>query len=379
MNIEKKKKLIIIMILLMATAIVGVIVGILFNITKETSSNVAKHNETENQQVEPIVVPETTDEETDEPQETEENVPEEPEEEPKETDDIPYYIKVNNKANVVTIYKKDANGNYTIPYKAMICSIGKATPEAGNIYTIPGGTWDRWTWGQMVGGVWAQYYTRIKGSILFHSVPYTAKDKSTLEYWEYDKLGTKASAGCIRLTVEDAKWIYDNCKPGTKVEFYESSDPGPLGKPTTKIISNEAEYVRGWDPTDPDSRNPWKTYTPSQINQQGPTEENNQNSNTANSSNSNTSNNTNVEDNKNQTDTGTTEPGMDNDVEIEEPIQPEQPITPPEQDQEQDTSKNGEDGEDKKDETESTETPKEDEQEDTTIVEGEREIKEKIT
>ena len=141
----------------------------------------------------------------------------------------------------------------------MLCSIGTATPAAGNVYTIPNGKWDRWTWGQMVGGVWAQYYTRIKGSILFHSVPYTSKAKGTLEYWEYDKLGTKASAGCIRLTVQDAKWIYDNCKPGTKVEFYEDSNPGPLGKPTAQKISDDEE-VRGWDPTDPDAENPWKNY-----------------------------------------------------------------------------------------------------------------------
>ena len=141
----------------------------------------------------------------------------------------------------------------------MVCSTGKATPTSGT-YTIPNGKWDRWTWGQMVGNVWAQYYVRIKGSILFHSVPYTSKDKSTLEYWEYDKLGTKASAGCIRLTVQDAKWIYDNCKAGSQVEFYSDPNPGPLGKPTAQKISDDEE-VRGWDPTDPDNNNPWMDYT----------------------------------------------------------------------------------------------------------------------
>lgn len=90
-------------------------------------------------------------------------------------------------------------------------------------------------------------------------MPYEKKDKSTLEWWEYDKLGTKASLGCIRLKVVDAKWIYDNCVPGTKVEFYTSSNPGPLGKPTAQKIS-EDEEVRGWDPTDPDANNPWRNY-----------------------------------------------------------------------------------------------------------------------
>ena len=175
-------------------------------------------------------------------------------EEKKET---PYYIKVNNQANVVTIYKKDSKGEYTVPVKAMICSIGTATPESG-VYTMS----DKYTWRLLQGDVYGQYACRIVGHILFHSVPYLSKDKSTLEYWEYDKLGTKASAGCIRLTVRDAKWIYDNCTAGTQVEFYYDSNPGPLGKPTAQKISSE-ESVRGWDPTDPSSENPWKNYVPS--------------------------------------------------------------------------------------------------------------------
>lgn len=165
-----------------------------------------------------------------------------------------YYIKVNNQCNVVTIYTKDSNGNYTVPKKAMLCSIGTSTPASG-VYK----TQDKAPWCALVGGVWGQYHTRIVGSILFHSVPYEKKDKSKLEWWEYDKLGTKASKGCVRLTVQDAKWIYDNCALGTQVEFYSSANPGPLGKPTAKKIS-AYEEVRGWDPTDPDSKNPWNTY-----------------------------------------------------------------------------------------------------------------------
>ena len=88
-------------------------------------------------------------------------------------------------------------------------------------------------------------------------MPYTEKyNKGSLEYWEYDKLGTNASLGCIRLTVKNAKWIYDNCKAGTKVTFYSDSNPGPLGKPTESKISGN-EQCRNWDPTDPDSANPW--------------------------------------------------------------------------------------------------------------------------
>lgn len=174
-----------------------------------------------------------------------------------------YYIKVNYGAQVVTIYKKDDNGDYTVPVKAMVCSTGEATPTSG-VYKIPA----RWEWLRLQGYVWGHYSTQIKGNILFHSVPYLRKGElDSLEYWEYDKLGTAASAGCVRLTVQDAKWIYDNCKNGTQVEFYSSSNPGPLGKPSAKKISSYEDYLRNWDPTDPNSNNPWKNYKAPQKNE----------------------------------------------------------------------------------------------------------------
>jgi len=160
-----------------------------------------------------------------------------------------FYIKVNNQANVVTIYIKD--GEDLLPYKAMICSTGTDTPQNG-IYKIK----NRWSWLALFGNVYGKYATQIVGNILFHSVPYLEKKDNTLEYWEYDKLGTSASMGCIRLTVEDAKWIYDNIPKGTEVEFYSSEEPGPLGKPVAQKIS-ENEECRNWDPTDENPDNPW--------------------------------------------------------------------------------------------------------------------------
>lgn len=174
---------------------------------------------------------------------------------------MPYYIKVNYGAQVVTIYQKDSEGNYTVPVKAMVCSTGVATPKSG-VYSIPA----RWEWLRLKGYVWGHYSTQITGNILFHSVPYLRKgDPASLEYWEYDKLGTYASAGCIRLMVKDAKWIYNNCAKGTKVEFYSDSNPGPLGKPSAKKISSYPDYLRNWDPTDTNSNNPWLTYKPEEI------------------------------------------------------------------------------------------------------------------
>ncbi len=173
------------------------------------------------------------------------------------TGNTKYKLEVNCEQNVVNVYTKDDNGEYTNCVKVMLCSVGPATPTSGT-YSLK--KYGGWEWKGLFGDVYGQYATQITGNILFHSVPYTEKgNKSSLEYWEYDKLGTPASMGCVRLTVKNAKWIYDNCASGTKVTFYEDSNPGPLGKPTEQKISGETEY-RNWDPTDPDKSNPWRNY-----------------------------------------------------------------------------------------------------------------------
>lgn len=179
------------------------------------------------------------------------------EEKPKNTSGTKYRLEVNCKQNVVNVYEKDENGEYKNCVKVMLCSVGFATPTSGT-YSLK--KYGGWEWKGLQGDVYGQYATQITGNILFHSVPYTEKyNNASLEYWEYDKLGTSASLGCIRLTVKNAKWIYDNCAAGTKVYFYKDSNPGPLGKPSERKISGDSE-VNSWDPTDPASDNPWKEY-----------------------------------------------------------------------------------------------------------------------
>lgn len=172
--------------------------------------------------------------------------------------DIPYLIKVNRVHNTITVYEKDESGNYSIPVKAMICSVGvKGLETRLGTFT----TKEKYRWKALMGDVYGQYSTRIVGGILFHSVYYYRNgNPATLATAQFNKLGNAASHGCIRLTVGDAKWIYDNCPTGTTVVIYDDKkSPGPLGKPEmVKIPSN----IR-WDPTDPDSNNPLKNKMPS--------------------------------------------------------------------------------------------------------------------
>ena len=212
-----------------------------------------------------------------------------------------YYIKINNKANRVNVYGKDSQQNYTVLVKTMICSTGECTPPCSMYsktkYKMLG---NRYQWAKFH-SVYVRYPTQIVGGIFFHSVPYLDKRKDSLSYSMFDHLGQSVSAGCIRLKVADAKWIYDNVESGSIVEF-NTNVTNNASAP--KISSNER--CRNWDPTDTDSNNPWKNkanLVENKIN----TENNNNNNN--NNNNSNNNNKTTINDNnKTSTNDNTTKP-----------------------------------------------------------------------
>lgn len=132
---------------------------------------------------------------------------------------FPYKILVDISEQRVYVYKWEGEG-YTGKEKSMICSTGMdKTPT-------PTGTYQ--SYGRMVQGEWfyfeefncyAKWAYGIVGGILFHSVTYSSK--KVLNKSSVNKLGRKASHGCIRLEEEAAKWIYDNCPIGTTVVIQE--------------------------------------------------------------------------------------------------------------------------------------------------------------
>lgn len=208
---------------------------------------------TETEAIEPTEVVETSETvDATEMRETEAAETPEATETPDVTAAFPYYIKINRMQNCITVYTPDENGEYSIPYKAMVCSTGLYNATPSGTYQIS----TKYRWRELYGGVYGQYATRIHGAILFHSVPYYTKSNDNLCTDKYNKLGQQASMGCVRLTTEDAKWIADNCPSGTSVEIYDDEDPGPLGKPEAVKIDVD-DVNRGWDPTDPDENNPW--------------------------------------------------------------------------------------------------------------------------
>ena len=111
------------------------------------------------------------------------------------------------------------------------------------------------------------YACRFYRGYLFHSVPisYAALNDPELGhrmmYMEkYEQLGHGASDGCVRLTVADAKWIYENCELNqTVVVITDREGPTP---PTPPAVIWEEPYTDadgfGWDPTDPHPDNPYR-------------------------------------------------------------------------------------------------------------------------
>lgn len=153
----------------------------------------------------------------------------------------PYLIRVYKPSNYLIIFAKDGASGYNTPVKSMITSCGYGTPT-GTFYTPA-----RYRWLKMEGDTFAQWCTQIQGNYLFHVVPCWTRDQFDLEVGEYNHLGETRSMGCVRLMSKDAKWIYDNCVLGTKVEILGWATEGPLQKPTAPKL----EYWHTWDPTDP--------------------------------------------------------------------------------------------------------------------------------
>lgn len=180
-----------------------------------------------------------------------------------------FYIEINRAACVVTIYMyNNETKKYDIPIKTCTVCVGSdVSTVAGtsglnvkSSYT-PIGTYSICSNGQSVKYslkpmvepgdriLYARWATHIVGNVYFHSIAVSTQSHYALPAYRYNRLGTPASAGCIRMTVADAKWIYDYASAGSTVKIVtgNTKKPGPLGKAKTIKVQGSINY----DPTDP--------------------------------------------------------------------------------------------------------------------------------
>ena len=155
---------------------------------------------------------------------------------------VPFHIVVDVANQVTSVYGRDENGDYTVVVRQMLCSTGmKATPSDVGDWVLNGrhATWcifPKW------GNSYARYWTRINSNIAFHSPIYTAVSNQAMKISSYKMLGQRASHGCIRLSVWDAKWIYDNVGAGTVVSIVEGMESDQELRDALKLPPLDTKY-----------------------------------------------------------------------------------------------------------------------------------------
>ena len=127
---------------------------------------------------------------------------------------FPYKLVVDLSDRRTYVYRWTGDG-YKERIATFKCCVGAPkTPTPQGTFQGSGPAGGRWYYFKDF-NCYAQYAWRIQGGILFHSVTYSRPNENS--GGSTRSLGRAESHGCVRLTVSDAKWIYDNCPAGTTV------------------------------------------------------------------------------------------------------------------------------------------------------------------
>ena len=131
---------------------------------------------------------------------------------------FPYKLVVDLSDRRTYVYRWTGDG-YNERIDTFKCCVGAPkTPTPQGTFQGAGQAGGRWYYFKDF-NCYAQYAWRIQGGILFHSVTYSRPNENS--GGSTRSLGRAESHGCVRLTVSDAKWIYDNCPMGTTVVVQE--------------------------------------------------------------------------------------------------------------------------------------------------------------
>lgn len=119
-----------------------------------------------------------------------------------------YIVKVEIAKQHISVFK---NGRLI---KTIVCSTGKSgTPTPTGTYLI--GSRGAYFLTGYNDSVICHNWVRFNYNFLFHSVLYRRSGQIIKS--EAAKLGTRASHGCIRMSLSDIKWVYSNIPKGTPV------------------------------------------------------------------------------------------------------------------------------------------------------------------
>ena len=136
---------------------------------------------------------------------------------------MPYYIGVDITNQIVTVYN---TADDTIARQMLTSSgMNDCTPNGTFYLTEKGRVAERgeWLWLDQY-DCFVKYATRIYLGYMFHSLPFDKKDESTMQEEALRDFGMPTSHGCMRLRVDDARFIAKECLKGTLVKIYKSEE-----------------------------------------------------------------------------------------------------------------------------------------------------------
>ena len=159
---------------------------------------------------------------------------------------FPYYLYVEKGSFTLTIYQKGEDGTYSDVYKTYRIAHGGNKTPAGVFELMD----QRDRWHEFPDGGFVQYATRYHARLYIHSPLYGKENNGNLwpKYYDGEEgIGKPSTGGCLRMVTEAARFIYENCPPGTKLEIVNGS---PKGTTSEDVPSRKGKRV---DPTDVDA------------------------------------------------------------------------------------------------------------------------------
>lgn len=137
--------------------------------------------------------------------------------------DMPYYIGVDVTNQIVTIY--DAKDDTIVRQMLTSSGMNDCTPNGAfdMVEKVRAPERHEWLWlGEY--RCFVKFATRIYRGYMFHSIPFDKKDLSTMQEEAVKDFGMPTSHGCMRLRVEDARFIAEQCQAGTLVNIYKGEE-----------------------------------------------------------------------------------------------------------------------------------------------------------
>ena len=161
-----------------------------------------------------------------------------------------YKISIDLTNQICTVYGVYSDGSVKGIMSEFVSTArkGKTTP-VGNwkIQGASGGRKAKYRTCKLSSGkTYAEYACRFTGAKMMHGVPYKTRNTKGYVYkGEFNKLGSVASAGCVRMPIKMARFIYNNCPIGTPVVVFKGKAGNyPMGKPKKYTATSNVDPTR---------------------------------------------------------------------------------------------------------------------------------------